>query len=349
MVVSKRLWGGAGALVVIIATGTVWYALIEDFGFLDGLFMAVTTITTVGYREVHPLDTSGRWFTMSYILLGVGVMFYTAVALVEAAVAGEIAEALGGRRLSRKVNRMQGHIVLCGFGRVGEEIARQLGHRHEQVVVIDKDPARRDLAATFGCVAVTGDATEEDVLRSAGVERARVLIAAADSDTQNTFVALTARAMNPELVIIARAGSESAEARLRTAGASRIISPYRIAGRRIALAAVQPMLLDFAEGATDSSRDAVNTLAEMAVDGEGKPLAGLTVGQVLAGTRATRVLGVERADGSLVVGPADTFVLGSGDRLMLYGDQQEIEELASRPGGNEFAPPVPQTAVVRAE
>lgn len=349
MVVSRRLWIGAGALVAIISTGALWYAFVEDFGFLDGLFMAVTTITTVGYREVHPLDTSGRWFTMGFILSGVGVMFYTAVTLVESTVAGEIAEALGGRRLSRKVSRMQGHIVLCGFGRVGEEIARQLGHRHEQVVVIDKDPARRELAAELGCVAVVGDATEEDVLRSAGVERARVLIAAADSDTQNTFVALTARALNPDVAIIARAGSESAEARLRTAGATRIISPYRIAGRRIALAAVQPMLLDFAEGATDSSRDDVNTLAEMAVGDDGKPLAGQTLAQALTGVRTTRVLGVERSDGSLVVGPPDTFVLQSGDRLMLYGDQQEIEELASRPAGGPAAPRVRQPATGLAE
>ncbi|MBX7111088.1 MAG: potassium channel protein [Dehalococcoidia bacterium] len=332
MAVSRRLWAGVGILTAILVTGTVWYWLVEDFGFLDGMFMAVTTITTVGYREVHPLDTSGRLFTMVYLLGGVGVVFYTAVALVEAAVAGDIAEALGGARLSRKVGRMQDHIVLCGFGRVGEEIARQLRGRKgsPQLVVIDKDPARREPALALGGLAVVGDATEEEVLRAAGVERARVLIAAADSDTQNTFVALTARALNPQLVIIARAGSESAEARLRTAGANRIISPYRIAGRRIALAAVQPQLLDFAEGA-DGGGDAVNTLAEVAIGEGGPAVAGKTLGELLSGLRATRVLGVERAGGEVVVGPDSDLRLRAGDRLMLYGDQQEIEELAAHP------------------
>lgn len=331
MALSSRLWAGVGTLVAIIAIGTAWYAAIEDFGFLDGLFMAVTTITTVGYREVHPLDTSGRLFTMVYILGGVGVVFYTAVALVEAAVAGDIAEALGGVRLSRKVGRMQDHIVLCGFGRVGEEIARQLRLRDgQQLVVIDKDPGRREPALHLGALAVVGDATDEEVLRSAGVERARVLIAAADSDTQNTFVALTARALNPDLVIIARAGSESAEARLRTAGANRIISPYRIAGRRIALAAAQPLLVDFAEGAADGG-DAAQTLAEIAVGGGGTGLDGRTVAEVLTEVHGTRILGVEHANGELVVGPPGDLRLRTGDRLMLYGDPQEIEELAAPP------------------
>jgi voltage-gated potassium channel len=335
---SRRLWAGVGTLVTILLGGTLWYWLVEEFGLLDGLFMAVTTITTVGYREVHPLDTSGRVFTMVYLLGGVGFVFYTAVALVEAAVAGDIAEALGGRRLSRKVGKMQDHIVLCGFGRVGEEIARQLQTRKGQppLVVIDKDPARREPALALGGLAVVGDATEDEVLRTAGVERARVLIAAADSDTQNTFVTLTARALNPDLVIIARAGSKSAEARLRTAGASRVISPYRIAGRRIALAAVQPQLLDFAEGALDGG-DAVNTLAEVAVGEDGADLEGRTVGDVVAGLRSLRVLGIERRDGELVVGPSTETRLRGGDRLMLYGDQQEVEELAARSSAGKGA------------
>ena len=331
MALSGRLRIGLALLVLIIATGTLWYSAIEEFGFLDGLFMAVTTVTTVGYREVHPLDTSGKLFTMGYILSGVGVMFYTAVALVEAAVAGEIAEALGVRRLSRRVSRMHDHVVLCGFGRVGEEIAHELRSRKEQVVIIDKDPARHEPAVALGCVSVIGDATEEEVLRQAGVERARVLIAAADSDAGNTFVALTARALNPRLVIIARAGSQSAEQRLSAAGANRVVSPYRIAGRRIALAAIQPLLVDFAEGVSGRGLDAVNTLAEVAISDGGEPLEGRTITEVFAALRSTRVLGIERADGEVVVGPSGDLRLRAGDRLMLYGDQQEIEELAAPP------------------
>jgi voltage-gated potassium channel len=331
MALSGRLQVGVALLVLVLGVGTLWYSAVEDFGFEDGLFMAVTTVTTVGYSEVQPLDSSGRWFTIGYILTGVGVMFYTAVALVEAAVAGEIAEALGVRRLSRRVHSMRDHIVLCGFGRVGEEIVRELRDRGEQVLVIDRDAARRGPALALGCTALVGDATEETVLREAGVERAKVLIAAADSDTGNTFVTLTARALNPRLVIIARAGSESAEQRLTTAGANRVISPYRIAGRRIALAAIQPLLLDFAEGVPQRDREAVNTLAEVAIGDGGQALEGRTIGDALDGLRSMRVLGLERADGEVVVGPRADLQLRSGDRLMLYGDQQEIEELAARP------------------
>lgn len=350
MTLSRRLRAGVATLGVIVITGTLWYWAIEEFGFLDGLFMAVTTITTVGYSEVHPLDTSGRLFTMAYLLGGVGVVFYTAAAFVESAVAGDIAEALGGRRLSRKVERMQDHIVLCGFGRVGEEIARQLRTRKgpPQLVVIDKDPERREPALALGGLAVVGDATEEEVLRAAGVERARVLIAAADSDTQNTFVTLTARALNPRLRIIARAGSEPAESRLRTAGANRIISPYRIAGRRIALAAVQPQIVDFAEGAVDGE-ETVNTLAEVAISEGAVGFEGRTLGEALSGLRTTRVLALERQDGELVVGPSMETRVRGGDRLMLYGEHQEIEELAARASEGAGAPSSIRAAAVAAE
>ncbi len=330
MVLSKNLRIGVGLLALVIGVGTAWYSIVEEFGFLDGVFMAITTVTTVGYREVQPLDTSGRWFTITYILVGVGVMFYTAVALVEAAIAGEIAEALGVRRLSRRVHGMQEHIVLCGFGRVGEAIARELRGRGEQVLIIDLDSARREPAVALGCTALVGDATDESVLREAGVERARVLIAAADSDTGNTFITLTARALNPTLLIIARAGSQPAEQRLTTAGANRVVSPYRIAGRRIALAAIQPQLIDFAEGARGPN-DTVNALAEVGISDGSGTLVGQTVREALEGFRSTRILGIERADGQLVVGPAVDTQLRNGDRLMLYGDQQEIEELAGRP------------------
>jgi voltage-gated potassium channel len=226
---------------------------------------------------------------------------------------------------------MHDHIVLCGFGRVGEEIARELRGRREEVLVIDRDPARREPAVALGCAAIVGDATDEAVLREAGVERAKVLIAAADSDTGNTFVALTARALNPKLLIIARAGSEPAEQRLTTAGANRVISPYRIAGRRIALAAIQPLLIDFAEGMPHRDHDAINTLAEIAIGDGGQAVEGRTLAGALDGLRSTRVLAIERASGEVVVGPSGDFELRSGDRLMLYGDQQEIEELAARP------------------
>lgn len=329
MSTTRRLWLPVSLLLVAVLTGTVWYAVVEAFPPLDALFMAVITITTVGYREVQPLDTSGQLFTIAYLLTGVGLVFYTVVAVAQALLVGEVAEVMGLQRQERRVRRMQDHFVLCGFGRVGQEIAHELHERGASLVVVDREPERAASARQRGYLTVVGDATEDAVLREAGVERARVLIAAADSDAGNTFVTLGARAMNPQLFIIARAGSDSAEQRMRTAGANRVISPYLIAGRRMALAALQPLLLGVIEESTGAQPDGVNMLAELVVGPEAPRFAGKTIAEALAGLRTTRVLAVERPGGDLVVAPPGERVLESGDRLVLHGDHGEIEELSA--------------------
>lgn len=236
--ITVRLQRAVLSLFVVVLIGVAWYTLVEGFTPLEAAFMAVTTVTTVGYREVRPLDISGMVFTIAYILVGVGLAFYTVVAFVEAVLVGDVAEALGLRRQERRVRGLEQHHVLCGFGRVGQEIASELQQRNVQFVIIDRDEAQQSAARELGYLTVLGDATEEHVLREAGVERARVLIAASDSDAGNTFVALTARALNPGLTIIARAASESGAKRMLAAGANDVVSPYQIAGHRMALAAV---------------------------------------------------------------------------------------------------------------
>lgn len=329
MSTSERLWLPVSLLVVAILTGTAWYALVEAFPPLDALFMAVTTITTVGFREVQPLDTSGQLFTIVYILTGVGLVFYTVVAVAQALLVGEVAEVMGLRRENRRVRKMQDHFVLCGFGRVGQEIAHELQERGSSFVVVDRDTERVAAARQLGYLAVLGDATEDPVLREAGVERARVLIAAADSDAGNTFVTLAARAMNAGLFIIARAGSDSGDQRMRTAGANRVISPYLIAGRRMALAAVQPLLLGVIEASGGPQAESVNLLAELIVGPEAPGFAGKTIAQAFAGLHTTRVLAVELPGGEVVVGPPGERVLQAGDRVVLHGDHEEIEELSA--------------------
>ncbi len=309
--------------------GTAWYSLVEGFTLLDAAFMAVITVTTVGYREVQPLDVSGRLFTIVFIFVGVGIVFYTVVAVAEAVLAGEIAEAMGLRRQNRKVRRMEQHFVVCGFGRVGQEVARELDSRHVPFVIVDRERERQALARTRGYLAVAGDATEEDVLREAGVERARVLITAADSDAGNTFIVLTARALNPGLFIIARAGGESAERRLRSAGADRVVSPYQIAGRRMALTGVQPLLLDFLEAPPERDAGASNLLAEIVVAEHDGGLVGQTLGGLLALCPSVRVLGIERRAGELVVAPSADEVMRVGDRVVLFGNEAEIERLSA--------------------
>ena len=318
-------------LAVVLAVGTAWYSLVEGFELLDALYQSVTTVSTVGFREVHPLDTSGKLFTIVYILGGVGLLFYTATTVVEMVVVGELAEELGLRRSSRKVRRMDHHFVICGYGRVGREVAHELAARDEDFVIIDRNEHTLAMAEHPGSVVVRGDATEEDTLRAAGVERARVLIAAADSDVENTYIVLTARSLNASLFIVARAGSEPAERRLTSAGADRVVSPYRIAGRRMALSAVQPMLIDFMDtlAARGGHGDTDKVLAEIVVEEEAAGLAGHTLHEVFPPNGGLQVMGIERATGGVQVGPRGDTMIEAGDRLMVYGESEAITHLSA--------------------
>lgn len=322
-------------LLALVATGTGWYGWVEGFTPIEALYQTVITISTVGFNEVRPLDDSGRLFTVVLILLGVGIMFYVAGTIVEEVVLGRVAEALGVARWGRRRHDMHDHFVICGFGRVGSAVAEEiLGHGGE-IVVIDHDDAHLAVARDHGMLTVAGDGTEESILVEARTQSARVLVAATESDASNTFIALTARALNPEIFIVAGARSESAESRLRAAGANRVFSMHRIAGRRMALAALQPMVVDVVD-AMEGMRPGM-VLAELVCADEAIGFEGSTLHEVFAGFDSVRVLGLERPGQDLAVGPPGETILRHGDRLMIYGAQSEIEALGAdrpRPGAS---------------
>jgi voltage-gated potassium channel len=326
---SRRLTLLVTLLLAVIAFASAWYALVEGFGLLDAVYQAVTTISTVGFREVRSLDTSGRIFTIVYILGGIGVMFYVATAIIEELVVGGLVTQFTGSRQGRRIRRMHDHHVVCGFGRVGHEIASELSSRGHDVLVIDRDQAKLVEAREIGYATVHGDATEESTLEEAQVSHAQTLIAAADSDAGNTYIALTARAMNADLFIVARAGSDQAEKRLLSVGANRVVSPYRIGGRRMALSVVQPLVIDFVDHLSAHEPHDENILAEVLVSEEGEGLAGHRLSDVFGELEGVRVLGVYRASGAFELAPTGPTLLDHGDRLMLFGDEREIERLSS--------------------
>ena len=322
-----------GALLFAVVTvGTTWYGVVEGFGFEDGLYMAVISLTTVGYGEVHPLDASGRAFTIVYLLGGVGVLFYVVTVEVETVIVGGVTDAFGLRRNRGKVRRMNDHVIICGFGRVGRETADMLTSRGVQHVVVDIEAAALASISGKHVATVVGDATQETTLREAGVERARTLIAAADSDVQNTYIVLTARALNPTLFIVARAGSDSAERRLKTAGADSVGSPYQIGGRRMALAAVQPALVQFVDRITTIEAGGGHVLAEVIVEDAPRGMAGQTLETVAAQTPAVHILGMERDGEGFTIGPPGDVTLHRGDHLFVYGDSEDVAVMARQAG-----------------
>ncbi|MEX2247739.1 MAG: potassium channel protein [Dehalococcoidia bacterium] len=325
----RRFVTGLGVFGALLAAGTAGYMIIERWSFFDALFMTVTTITTVGYREVRPLDTEGRIFTIFLVLFGVGTAFYLLTTFVALVIEGDLGAALGLTRMKGRIEQLREHHVLCGYGRVGEEIAREFTERGMAFVVIENNPEALARAVEDGVLVIEGDATQDDVLIEAGVARAKTLLAASDSDSGNTYITLTAKALNPGLFVIARAGKHESEARVRRAGADRVISPYTIGGRRMALSALQPNIVDFIDTLAVGGGGGGQILAEIEVTEE-SGLAGSALQDIFGASSGCSVLGVQRAGGELVVGAQAELRVGAGDRVMVLGPEQELARATRR-------------------
>ena len=325
-----RLIAGAILLPGLIVAGTLGYVLIEGWSLLDATYQTVTTLSTVGFREVHDLSDAGRVFTMLLIVFGVGTMLYTVTVAAESVIEGGVLDALGVRRQQAMIEKLKDHFILCGAGRVGLEIAHEFAQHGVPFVVIDPGEHAQETVGKLGHLLISGDATAEETLLAAGVQRARVLVAAVNGDADNTFITLTARALNPGLHIVARADATTAEARLRQAGADRVISPLAVGGRRMALSALRPAMVDFMD--TLLGRREEGILAEIQVT-ERSDLDGARLADVLSTTPSIRVLALQDGDGALKIGPPDDVRLPVGARLFVLGDQAEIERLTANTGG----------------
>jgi voltage-gated potassium channel len=314
---------------MIVAGATFGYVL---FGFtvVDALFQTVTTISTVGFREVQPLNRDvEKLFTIVVIVVGVGTTLYTLSAFFEFIVEGEIAELLGRRRMDRSIAKMSGHLIVCGYGRVGREVTRAAREHGADVVVVDTDPSR--IALVDGVPAVTGDATDEGVLRSIGIERAKTLVAAIAADADNLYVTLTARAMNPGLFIIARARTESAESKMVQAGANRVVNPQRLGGARMAAFALEPAVTEFVD-VIMHERTLDYRLAEIGVP-DGSPLAGKTVRDSHIRDRTgALVLGLQKRSGKIDANPGPETTLEVGDIVIAIGTADQLDALRAAAG-----------------
>ncbi len=311
------------ALALVVAGGTVGY-LIIGFPFIDALYQTVTTVTTVGFREVHPIDTVGeKLFTIALVLAGVGTAFYTFGVSLEALVEGHLRTEREKRRMDRTLAKLQGHVIVCGWGRVGRACGEYAARDGRPVVVVDRNP---DRLVDLPHLAVVGDVTDDEVLRKAGVERAASLVAALETDADNVYVTLSGRALRPDLVIIARARTESSEPKLMRAGANHVVNPQRLGGDRMAAFAVQPHIMDFLDVVMhDGSLEIRIEEARVAEDSE---LAGRTLAEAaLRDLTGAQLLAVRDLDGTFHTNPASSTRLEPGQVLIGMGTASQVASL----------------------
>lgn len=309
----------------LLVFGTVGLTLVEDWPVFDAFYMTVITLTTVGFSEVHPLSNGGRAFTMVLALGGVFVVFYATAEVLRAFATGELQRLWGKRIMEKRLNALENHVIVCGYGRVGQLVAQEFAQAEVPFVVVDQDEnALRDLAGA-GAVGLPGDATSDEVLRLAGIQRARALVAVLSSDADNLFVTMSARLLNETLPIVARAVEETAVSKLERAGATRVISPYHLGGVRVAQAVLRPAVLDFIEVAT--RRGHLELQIEEVRLGQGSLFAGKTVDETrLHEELGIIVVAVHRTDGQTLYNPRRDISLGAGDTIVMLGPREKLDQ-----------------------
>ena len=319
----RRVRIGVAAFVLVIVAGTIGY-LIIGFGVLDALYQAVVTVTTVGLGPVRPLHTAGKIFTIVLILVGVGTALYAFSAVLEVLIEGHMREMMRRRRMERSIERTSGHVIVCGWGRVGREVARFLAAAGREVVVVDRNPER---LSEVPYPTVHGDVTDDRTLEEAGITRAATLVAALETDADNLYVTLASRSIRPDLQIIARARNESSEPKLIRAGADRVVNPQQLGGDRMAALVTQPHVVDFVDVVMHDGTLEFR-LEEVAV-AESSSLTGNTLSSARVHDRTgALVLAIRRTGGGFVTNPSDRTQIEAGDVLISVGTADQLAALS---------------------
>ncbi|MDP6610208.1 MAG: potassium channel protein, partial [Vicinamibacterales bacterium] len=309
----------------MFAGGTVGYRYIEGASWWDSFYMTVITLTTVGYGEEFPLSEWGEAFTALLLLSGVGVFLFVLTEIGRTVLEGELQEFWGQRRRSRMIDQMSGHQIVCGFGRMGRAVVDELKRSGERIVVIDRVPERFERVRDGALPSVVGDATAEATLIQAGIGRARGMVACLKDDAQNVYAVLTARAINPDLFIVARATEDEAEERVRQAGADRAVNPYQISGLRLAHLLVKPTIVGFFDASLGRSGEEL-LLEERALT-PAHPLAGKSLAEAdLRGRYGLGVVAIQRGEEFIVDPPVETS-FERGDVIVLLGTREQMARL----------------------
>lgn len=313
--------------LILLGIGTLGFRIIEgsEWSWLDAFYMATITLTTVGFLEVHPLSNPGRFFTSIYALFGIFTLFYLATQLVRFVVSGEIRAGLGKRLMEKNLATIHDHMIICGFGRMGQQVAKEFERQDLPYVVIDRDAAAWRRAVRPKGLLVHGDATSDEILKRAGVTRARSLVTVVSSDADNLYITMSARLLNANLQIVARAEDPAAEEKLRRAGANRVVSPYLIGGQRMAQAVLRPTVVDFIDLATRSER-AWLQIEEIEIL-PGSALAGKTLQACHFREQQINVVAIRNSQGELLAPPTAQSTIEPGSILIVLGPRTALDEL----------------------
>jgi voltage-gated potassium channel len=319
----RRLGAALAGLVALLAYGTAGYILVEHYSPLQALFMTVITISTVGFQEVRPLHPGGEVLTMTVIAFGVIDFLYTFGLLVELMSSGEWQRYWRMRRVERRLSDMADHVIVCGYGRTGRQVASELIQSKQPFVVVEWHQDGLANVEQDQVLHVIGDAADDSVLERAGIRQARALVSAVDSDEGNVYIVLTARSLNPGLYIVARSSHPDSLEKMRRAGADRVVSPYTLSGRRMAALAMQPAVVDTFDLLTGGT-DTPMRVEELVVSAEGAP--GLTARDLRQSGAV--LLALRSSDGVLRVGPGDDERLAVDDILVAMGTTEQLARLA---------------------
>lgn len=321
----RRIAYGLEALVVIVVVGTIGYVLIEGVSPFDALYMVVITITTVGFGEAFELSDAGRLWTMFILVSGFGIAIFTAVASIEYLV--DLGEIRKRAKMQRKAAQLRDHVIICGWGRVGRGTWTELNHRGTDSVIVEFDLDRSESAAAAGALIIRGDATHNDVLELAGVHEARALIACVADDSDNLVIALSVKALRPDLRVVCRATEMESERKLRLAGADAVVAPQAVGAERLAALALQPELAQIFDVIVGDSPvefhvEELDIEAECAVDGQTIRECGIRQNS------GALILAVENAADQFTVNPEPEVRLSAGDRLVVVGTQDQVRKAA---------------------